>query len=70
MRVDHCLHTHATCTQGGSDPALRFPPYTATKVLWLKRLRSLTVSSLLKGAAAVVIPVVAAGAYYYTAAKL
>ncbi len=30
--------------QSGTDPALRFPPYTPSKVAWLKRLRSLSLS--------------------------
>jgi hypothetical protein len=31
----------AVLNKGGSDPALRFPPYSESKLAWLKRIRSI-----------------------------
>jgi len=41
-------HKKSVFIKKGNDPSLRFPPYTAKKLAWLKRLRSLNLDALRK----------------------
>jgi len=41
-------HRKAVFIKSGSDPSLRYPPYTENKLKWLRRLRSLNLGSLKK----------------------
>jgi len=45
---DSFSHKKAVFIKFGSDPSLRFPPYTASKLLWLSRLRKLNLGALKK----------------------
>lgn len=39
---DAFSHSKAVFKKYGSDPSLRYPPYTPSKIVWLRRLRSLS----------------------------
>ena len=44
---------------GGGDPALRFAPYTESKLLWLARIRSVDPQKIVTGLGALAAVLVA-----------
>jgi hypothetical protein len=45
---DAFSHKRSVFTKYGSDPSIRYPPYTASKMKWMRRLRSLNLGALKK----------------------
>jgi aldehyde dehydrogenase (NAD+) len=45
---DAFSHKKSVFIKSGTDPSLRFPPYTETKLKWIRRLRNLNLGSLKK----------------------
>ena len=42
------MSRQAVFIKHGTDPSLRFPPYTESKLAWLRRLRSLNLDAVRK----------------------
>ena len=51
-------------SQYGSDPALRFPPYTESKVKWLIRLARLELPNVKVPFLVLLLAAIIAGAYF------
>ena len=59
-------HKRSVLHKSGTDPSLRFPPYTPSKTKWLKRLRSLSLTTLIVVLflLLIVVPALAVGLYF------